>query len=1082
MPFEVGKKVKKKQDTIATEELRLNEISKKVKAIMMPSKGTKFKKKGSKSKENNENVNFLNKVVELEKSAEKSKDSQQESKKFLNKTKTSPLKSKTKTQMKECTIAIERCDVSTIVNEEVPTIINKSNQTNPSFKESNDITSFIEEFENPRKISSINYLDVANSLPTSTPREHKLKIMVDMQHISPIKLDEKYEENIKRIDMKEQSNQNLFIEEPDLKSTRLSPKIIDTFVNLKSRTLQSRVHRDSENNSHINNRSKTLDDTENKVSSIEDNNEDIESFHNSLTTNEIKSSNMNENSNSLKHFSILKRNTNYPSLHLTPVTTEPTNSFVESPLLFDDTKDNQSQEDNTLILLRKSNENSEKDILIFEKSGNNSKCKNQHFNSTQNESSYYPDEWTNDYNSSYGYTTNDDIEQSMEKPDNTTTKSSNLCDEKSSINQNSSHSYNEKNYFNNNETNLKSTILVETSMSQESEPNSTSKIPSPNTSHDENTEVDVSPEDEFISTQLNTRKRKYSEQSNESQNKELVLHLSTSNDENTDNESPALSKKVSKRRKIDKTIKKLNFTLTSIDELQDDQISDEGSEPNVTCESIVNVEAKLNNTSQNNKLIDKLTKHTKFDTTNISENISSSISRNTKNNEIDQIEREEKIMNEISDNNDSNIIIKNNIIHNGDQIHNSTNATGFKNAKSKRIDNKNINEIQQTEITLETINKDSIISKNAFDNHNKTIESENGNRMKEFIDGNEKGTNELNNEELLLPVLNFVDHDAENQSSKGGKKSLKKNLKNRTKKVIKAKVKKNKIVKNIVNMIAKAGNMSTEFDTNDINQITSDNLGKLDSVIINQIPHQQIKLKELRVLITKLNLPIKKNKSHISLQETITPKKKKDISKNSKSFIEKNVTNNENNDDYRNHQNQNNVNNDKEKIDAPLERNKITEKIEENSEEMDMSNKSFNGRELCVLLSKLNDPVKITLKRDTYKKWDKPLAVISENLVESPNITSHGENNEECLNEKTNNKADKIINDTSIEKRETSESIDNHTSLPIFLKPGKSWARSLSIINHFHNGQNLEEMAIGRGKNWRHSVQDVLDMQPEGMK
>ncbi|TGZ38628.1 putative serine/threonine-protein kinase haspin-like protein [Temnothorax longispinosus] len=51
----------------------------------------------------------------------------------------------------------------------------------------------------------------------------------------------------------------------------------------------------------------------------------------------------------------------------------------------------------------------------------------------------------------------------------------------------------------------------------------------------------------------------------------------------------------------------------------------------------------------------------------------------------------------------------------------------------------------------------------------------------------------------------------------------------------------------------------------------------------------------------------------------------------------------------------------------------------------------------------------------------------------------------------------------------------------VFLKPGKYWARSLSILNNINNGSDLDKLSIGKGKKWRHSVRNILDMQKRGI-
>ncbi|XP_012288474.1 uncharacterized protein LOC105704105 isoform X2 [Orussus abietinus] len=50
----------------------------------------------------------------------------------------------------------------------------------------------------------------------------------------------------------------------------------------------------------------------------------------------------------------------------------------------------------------------------------------------------------------------------------------------------------------------------------------------------------------------------------------------------------------------------------------------------------------------------------------------------------------------------------------------------------------------------------------------------------------------------------------------------------------------------------------------------------------------------------------------------------------------------------------------------------------------------------------------------------------------------------------------------------------------LFLAPGKSWARSLSILNRVHNKDDIEAQSRGKGKKWRESVLSILEMQRQG--
>ncbi|XP_066581247.1 uncharacterized protein PF3D7_1120600 isoform X2 [Prorops nasuta] len=58
--------------------------------------------------------------------------------------------------------------------------------------------------------------------------------------------------------------------------------------------------------------------------------------------------------------------------------------------------------------------------------------------------------------------------------------------------------------------------------------------------------------------------------------------------------------------------------------------------------------------------------------------------------------------------------------------------------------------------------------------------------------------------------------------------------------------------------------------------------------------------------------------------------------------------------------------------------------------------------------------------------------------------------------------------------------INKPTEKQVFLTPGKCWARSLSILNNIHGGVNMENLSSGKGKNWRKSVLNIIEMQKQG--
>lgn len=125
-------------------------------------------------------------------------------------------------------------------------------------------------------------------------------------------------------------------------------------------------------------------------------------------------------------------------------------------------------------------------------------------------------------------------------------------------------------------------------------------------------------------------------------------------------------------------------------------------------------------------------------------------------------------------------------------------------------------------------------------------------------------------------------------------------------------------------------------------------------------------------------------------------------------------------------------------------------------------------------LKQLKDSVKITQRRKKYQNWGWRLSDISEN--ESRNF-----NENEIINDD-----DEVI-PKEAEKNANISSISNNSLIEqsqpeqhLFLKPGKSWARSLSILNNIHSQTDVDRFSVGKGKKWRHSVISILDMQNKG--
>ncbi|CAL7944658.1 unnamed protein product [Xylocopa violacea] len=129
-----------------------------------------------------------------------------------------------------------------------------------------------------------------------------------------------------------------------------------------------------------------------------------------------------------------------------------------------------------------------------------------------------------------------------------------------------------------------------------------------------------------------------------------------------------------------------------------------------------------------------------------------------------------------------------------------------------------------------------------------------------------------------------------------------------------------------------------------------------------------------------------------------------------------------------------------------------------------------------VLLKEIKDLVGVT-KRRKYSKWNICLDNSADN--DASNSTPKGK---KILSEKSQQI-------TSVQKKLCLENImkesTNNTAVAlekaVYLKPGKSWSRSLSILNSIQNEFNLDKLSVGKGKKWRHSVQDILNMQKQGI-
>nr|XP_050861834.1 uncharacterized protein LOC127069144 isoform X1 [Vespula vulgaris]XP_050861835.1 uncharacterized protein LOC127069144 isoform X1 [Vespula vulgaris]XP_050861836.1 uncharacterized protein LOC127069144 isoform X1 [Vespula vulgaris]XP_050861837.1 uncharacterized protein LOC127069144 isoform X1 [Vespula vulgaris]XP_050861838.1 uncharacterized protein LOC127069144 isoform X1 [Vespula vulgaris] len=154
---------------------------------------------------------------------------------------------------------------------------------------------------------------------------------------------------------------------------------------------------------------------------------------------------------------------------------------------------------------------------------------------------------------------------------------------------------------------------------------------------------------------------------------------------------------------------------------------------------------------------------------------------------------------------------------------------------------------------------------------------------------------------------------------------------------------------------------------------------------------------------------------------------------------------------------------------------------------MDENQCQLNMNETINFFTRLKNSVKVT-EREQDRKNNFYLSNIYENenniiQYSTCEMSQYDDKvNEYILSQNpTKNLTDTSVNIITTHSDEPNSLINNEiASLSgkfIFLKPGKSWTRSLSILHNFQNGLNLNKTSIEKGKRWRHSVKDILDMQ-----
>ncbi|KAL0131659.1 hypothetical protein PUN28_002892 [Cardiocondyla obscurior] len=176
-------------------------------------------------------------------------------------------------------------------------------------------------------------------------------------------------------------------------------------------------------------------------------------------------------------------------------------------------------------------------------------------------------------------------------------------------------------------------------------------------------------------------------------------------------------------------------------------------------------------------------------------------------------------------------------------------------------------------------------------------------------------------------------------------------------------------------------------------------------------------------------------------------------------------------------------------VESCLEQKRVPTDREESDENLQYTSPSKictasenNISDNHVLLTRLQDSIRIG-KRMQYPKWQLSMSNISDSL----NIEATQLNNEmyycaaKDKNLSPSHSTYNLEHSKSFSDMPLYSKINAQVEKSVFLKPGKQWTRSLSILSNINKKSDLDKLSIGKGKNWRHSVRNILDMQQQGL-
>ncbi|XP_076376964.1 haspin isoform X2 [Megalopta genalis] len=155
--------------------------------------------------------------------------------------------------------------------------------------------------------------------------------------------------------------------------------------------------------------------------------------------------------------------------------------------------------------------------------------------------------------------------------------------------------------------------------------------------------------------------------------------------------------------------------------------------------------------------------------------------------------------------------------------------------------------------------------------------------------------------------------------------------------------------------------------------------------------------------------------------------------------------------------------------------------ISKETKDLGSSDNKLSANNSIVILTQLHDSFRITRRRKQYCKQELDLTDILEDYSNSHGSKRTRVSVQKVREIKRTNLIRKTLKSLGTVPETSIVNISEKIEKPIYLKPGKSWTRSLSILNTIQDESDLEKLSIGKGKQWRQSVIEILNMQKKGV-